>query len=61
MSQPGTNLLVKIAVPVVLIAAIVIGIKSCSDSKDKTTSTQKTTNAALKDLTPDELKALGVG
>jgi len=60
MSQPGTNLIVKIAVPVVLTAAIVIGVKSCSDSKDKTTSTQKTTNAALKDLTPDELKALGV-
>lgn len=60
MSQPGANLLVKIAVPVVLTAAIVVGVKSCSDSKEKTTSTQKTTNAALKDLSPDELKALGV-
>lgn len=60
MSQPGTNLIVKIAVPVVLTAAIVVGVKSCSDSKEKTASTQKTTNAALKDLSPDDLKALGV-
>ncbi|MGC0788656.1 TIGR03752 family integrating conjugative element protein [Pantoea agglomerans] len=60
MNQPGANLLVKIAVPVVLTAAIVVGVKSCSDSKEKTTSAQKNTNAALKDLSPDELKALGV-
>ncbi|MEB6535917.1 TIGR03752 family integrating conjugative element protein [Pantoea stewartii] len=60
MSQPGTNLIVKIAVPVVLTAAIVVGVKSCSDNRNKTPDTQTSANVALKNMSPEDLKALGV-
>lgn len=60
MKKPASNLIVKIAVPVVVTAAIVIGIKSCSDSRKQEEGASGNTNIALKDLTPEDLKALGV-
>jgi integrating conjugative element protein (TIGR03752 family) len=60
MKKPTSNLLVKIAVPVVVVGAIMIGVKSCTDKNDKNEAGQKTSNVALKDLTPEDLKALGV-
>ncbi|AKE61296.1 TIGR03752 family integrating conjugative element protein [Citrobacter farmeri] len=60
MKKPASNLLVKIAVPVVVVGAIMIGVKSCTDKNDKNEAGQKTSNVALKDLTPEDLKALGV-
>lgn len=60
MSKPLTNSIVKIAAPVVLIAAVFVGLKSCSGPKTSTADSQASTNAALKNMTPDELKALGV-
>lgn len=60
MKKPASNLLVKIAVPVVVVGAIMIGVKSCTDKNDKNEAGQKTSNVVLKDLTPEDLKALGV-
>lgn len=60
MKKPASNLIVKIAVPVVITGAIVIGIKSCSDNRSQKDGVSNNTNIALKDLTPEDLKALGV-
>lgn len=60
MKKPASNLIVKIVVPVVITLAIVIGIKSCSDSRTPGDGVQNNANVVLKDLTPEDLKALGV-
>ncbi|WP_454520580.1 TIGR03752 family integrating conjugative element protein [Citrobacter koseri] len=60
MKKPSSNLIVKIVVPVVITGAIVIGIKACSDSRTEGEGVSNNTNVALKDLTPEDLKALGV-
>ncbi|ADP10331.1 putative secreted protein [Erwinia sp. Ejp617] len=60
MKAPSSNLLVKVAVPLVLTGAIVLGVKSCAESSSQTAGGQKTSNVALKDLTPEDLKALGI-
>ncbi|MDS4036493.1 TIGR03752 family integrating conjugative element protein [Citrobacter amalonaticus] len=60
MKKPASNLIVKIVVPVVITGAIVIGIKACSDRGAQGEGVSNNTNVALKDLTPEDLKALGV-
>lgn len=60
MKKPSSNLIVKIVVPVVITGAIVIGIKACADSTTQGEGVPNNTNVALKDLTPEDLKALGV-
>ncbi|MFP1900481.1 TIGR03752 family integrating conjugative element protein [Lonsdalea quercina] len=62
MKAPSSNLIVKVAVPMVLASAMVIGFKSCSSGRAPATGTQTDThsNSALKDLSPDDLKALGI-
>ncbi|QLH61932.1 TIGR03752 family integrating conjugative element protein [Serratia symbiotica] len=60
MKAPASNMLVKIAVPLVLSGTIMLGVKSCSESRSQTTGGQKNTHVALKDLTPEDLKSLGI-
>ncbi|PTA87244.1 TIGR03752 family integrating conjugative element protein [Kosakonia sp. H7A] len=60
MKAPSSNLLVKVAVPLVLAGAVVVGVKSCSGGGDKTVAPHTANNAALKDLSPEDLKALGI-
>lgn len=56
--QIKSNTLVKILVPTVLLAGILVGIKSCSS--EKTSVPSSSGNNVLADLSPDELRALGV-
>ncbi|ORM94909.1 TIGR03752 family integrating conjugative element protein [Pantoea cypripedii] len=60
MKAPSSNLLVKVAVPVVLAVTVVVGVKSCSGGGQQTGASHTATNATLKDLSPDDLKALGI-
>ncbi|RAT12194.1 MULTISPECIES: TIGR03752 family integrating conjugative element protein [Lonsdalea] len=60
MKAPSSNLIVKVAVPMVLASAMVIGVKSCSNDRAPTTGSQTDTHTALKDLSPEDLKAMGV-
>lgn len=55
--QIKSNTLLKVIVPVVLLSAMVIGVKSCGGAKQ----TQETTdNSAVADLTQEELRILGI-
>ena len=60
MKAPASNLIVKIAVPVVLAGAIVVGVKSCSGGGNHPATTGNATSSALKDLSPEDLKAAGI-
>lgn len=60
MKAPSSNLLVKVAVPVVLASAVVVGVKSCSGGGNQTAAPHTASNVALKDLSPEDLKALGI-
>ncbi|MBK0123613.1 TIGR03752 family integrating conjugative element protein [Pantoea sp. S61] len=60
MKAPSSNLIVRVAVPVVLASAIVVGVKSCSGGGQPSTGSHAPTNAALKDLSPEDLKTLGI-
>lgn len=60
MKAPASNLIVKIAVPVVLAGAIVVGVKSCSGGGNHPAMTGNTASSALKDLSPEDLKAAGI-
>lgn len=60
MKAPASNLIVKIAVPVVLAGAIVVGVKSCSGGGNHPAMTGNATSSALKDLSPEDLKAAGI-
>ncbi|EBU9918358.1 TIGR03752 family integrating conjugative element protein [Salmonella enterica subsp. enterica serovar Weybridge] len=55
--QIKSNTLLKIIVPVVLLSAVVIGVKSCGGSKPAQDSADSTTVA---DLTQEELRILGI-
>ncbi|EAO2687087.1 TIGR03752 family integrating conjugative element protein [Salmonella enterica] len=55
--QIKSNTLLKVIVPVVLLSAVMIGVKSCGGSKP----TQKQAeNTAVADLTQEELRILGI-
>lgn len=59
--QIKSNTLVKVLVPVFLLAGVAVGMKSCSiKSETEKTSATPEKPKALADLTPAELKALGV-
>ncbi|MBE5252642.1 TIGR03752 family integrating conjugative element protein [Mixta mediterraneensis] len=60
MKVPSSNLLVKVAVPVVLASAVVVGVKSCSGGGNQSAAPHNANNVALKDLSPEDLKALGI-
>lgn len=62
MKKPTSNILVKTLVPVVMVGTLVIGIKSCSEKsgQPQTAGTQHSINPVLKDLSPEDLKTLGV-
>lgn len=60
MKAPASNLIVKVAVPVVLAGAIVVGVKSCSGGGNHPAMTGNATSSALKDLSPEDLKAAGI-
>lgn len=60
MKAPASNLIVKIAVPVVLAGAIVVGVKSCSGGGNHPAMTGNAASSALKDLSPEDLKAAGI-
>ncbi|MFQ1680400.1 TIGR03752 family integrating conjugative element protein [Pantoea dispersa] len=60
MKAPASNLIVKIAVPVVLAGAIVVGVKSCSGGGNHPAMTGNATSSALKDLSPEDLTAAGI-
>ncbi|EAB3870714.1 TIGR03752 family integrating conjugative element protein [Salmonella enterica subsp. enterica serovar Uganda] len=62
MTKATSNILVRVVVPVVVVVAILITVKSCSsgDNAPEQAQGQGTTSTVLKDLTPEELKALGV-
>ncbi|MBK0096661.1 TIGR03752 family integrating conjugative element protein [Erwinia sp. S63] len=60
MKAPSSNLIVRVAVPVVLASAIVVGVKSCSGGGQPSTGSHAPPNAALKDLSPEDLKTLGI-
>ena len=60
MKAPSSNLIVKVAVPVVLASAIVVGVKSCSGGGQPSTGSHAPPNAALKDLSPEDLKTPGI-
>lgn len=55
--QIRSNTLLKVIVPVVLLSAVVIGVKSCGGSKPVQDSADNTTVA---DLTQEELRILGI-
>ncbi|MHB5984855.1 TIGR03752 family integrating conjugative element protein [Klebsiella pneumoniae] len=55
--QIKSNTLLKVIVPVVLLSAVVIGMKSCGGSKQTQDSADNTTVA---DLTQEELRILGI-
>ncbi len=59
--QIKSNTLVKVLVPVFLLAGVAVGMKSCNiKSETEKTSAMPEKPKALADLTPAELKALGV-
>nr|WP_310615736.1 TIGR03752 family integrating conjugative element protein [Pantoea cypripedii] len=60
MKAPTSNLLVKVTVPLVLAGAVVVGVKSCSGEGNQTTVPKSTTTSPIKDLSPEDLKALGI-
>ena len=55
--QIKSNTLLKVIVPVVLLSAVMIGVKSCGGSKPTQDSADNTTVA---DLTQEELRILGI-
>ncbi|EHN8738089.1 TIGR03752 family integrating conjugative element protein [Enterobacter hormaechei] len=55
--QIKSNTLLKVIVPVVLLSAVMIGVKSCGGSKQTQDSADNTTVA---DLTQEELRILGI-
>ncbi|MGV1695780.1 TIGR03752 family integrating conjugative element protein, partial [Klebsiella pneumoniae] len=55
--QIKSNTLLKVIVPVVLLSAVMIGVKSCGGSKQTQDSADNTTVA---DLTQEELSILGI-
>ncbi|AYC17879.1 hypothetical protein DZA65_00974 [Dickeya dianthicola] len=57
--QMKSNGLVKILVPTVLLASAVIGVKSCSGGKSNDVG-ETTKKATLSELTPDDLRTLGI-
>jgi integrating conjugative element protein (TIGR03752 family) len=56
--QIKSNAMVKFIVPAVVVAGLFIGLKSCKDNGQ--TPQQQKNSGVLANLTPDELKALGV-
>ncbi|KKF37681.1 bacterial conjugation TrbI-like family protein [Erwinia tracheiphila] len=58
--KPSSNLLVKVAVPVLLAGTVVVAVKSCSGKENQSSQTQKASGGTLKDLTPEDLRTLGV-
>lgn len=60
MKAPSSNLIVKVVVPVVLVCAIIVGVKSCSGGGNRTAMKGNATSSALKDLSPEDLKAAGI-
>nr|WP_310615688.1 TIGR03752 family integrating conjugative element protein [Pantoea cypripedii] len=54
--QIKSNAMVKFIVPAVVLTGLVIGLKSCKDDNQA----QQKSSSVLANLTPDELKALGV-
>jgi integrating conjugative element protein (TIGR03752 family) len=56
--QIKSSAVVKFIVPAVVVAGLVVGLKSCKEEKTGKAPADVTT--ALKNLSPDELKALGV-
>ncbi|MDQ7686900.1 TIGR03752 family integrating conjugative element protein, partial [Salmonella enterica] len=60
MTKATSNILVRVVVPVVVVVAILITVKSCSSGGNAPEQAKGTTSTVLKDLTPEELKALGV-
>lgn len=57
--QIKSNALVKFIVPAVVIAGLAVGLKSCK-TESAPPAVAKNTGGSLHNLTPDELKALGV-
>ncbi|EDX3117060.1 TIGR03752 family integrating conjugative element protein [Salmonella enterica subsp. enterica serovar Mississippi] len=55
--QIKSNTLLKVIVPVVLLSAVAIGVKSCGGSKQTQASAD---NTAVADLTQEELRILGI-
>ncbi len=55
--QIKSNTLLKVIVPVVLLSAVMIGVKSCGGSKQTQDSAD---NTAVADLTQEELRILGI-
>lgn len=55
--QIKSNTLLKVIVPVVLLSAVMIGVKSCGGSKPAQDSAD---NATVADLTQEELRILGI-
>ncbi|HCM1954834.1 TPA: TIGR03752 family integrating conjugative element protein [Salmonella enterica subsp. salamae serovar 9,46:z4,z24:z39:z42] len=55
--QIKSNTLLKVIVPVVLLSAVMIGVKSCGGSKQTQDSAD---NATVADLTQEELRILGI-
>lgn len=56
--QIKSNALVKFIVPAVVIAGLAVGLKSCKNEPAE--QPQAKQSGSLKNLSPDELKALGV-
>lgn len=55
--QIKSNTLLKVIVPLVLLSAVMIGVKSCGGSKQTLDSAD---NTAVADLTQEELRILGI-
>ncbi|WP_409160585.1 TIGR03752 family integrating conjugative element protein [Pectobacterium sp. B2J-2] len=56
-----SNMLVKLAVPLTLLVTVFIGLKACSSNKVEPPSDSATKkNATLNELTPEDLRALGI-
>lgn len=55
--QIKSNALVKFIVPAVVIAGLAVGLKSCKNEPAE--QPQAKQSGSLKNLSPDELKALG--
>ncbi len=58
--QIKSNAIVKFIVPAVVVAVLVVGVKSCKSDDVATQPTQQKGTGPLANLSPDELKALGV-
>jgi hypothetical protein len=59
MKAPSSNLLVKVAVPVVLASAVVVGVKSCSGG-NQTAAPHTASNVALEGPVAGRSQALGI-